>query len=255
MKYMLLICGDDTADASGMAPVEPWVEELTAGGPGTGGGVRMHGGRLRPPADAVTVRVRGGDVLRADGPFAETKEYIAGYDVLECDSLEAAVEAAAKHPVAAFGAVEVRAFWDDDDLERQIRALEDELTGAARDGDVDRTLACYAPDAEVFAPDGDVPQRGAEAVRAGYERWFAGMSGPVTREIVEFRVRVDESVAFSHALVRVRATRTGGQPLDRTLRVTTGYRAGDHRPAPYRWQIVHQHMSVPSDATSEEARS
>jgi hypothetical protein len=46
-----------------------------------------------------------------DGPFAETKELIAGFDVLECDSLDEAVEIASRHPVAAFGAIDVREFW------------------------------------------------------------------------------------------------------------------------------------------------
>ncbi|GAA4005284.1 YciI family protein [Streptomyces plumbiresistens] len=144
MKYMLLVCGDDTADASGMTPVEPWVEELGDRG------VRLHGHRLTLPSDAVTVRVRDGEVLRTDGPFAETKEYVAGFDVLECVSLEEAVEAAARHPVAAIGAMEVRPFWEDEDAEGEIRRLDAELTAAAAERDVDRLLACYAPDAETF---------------------------------------------------------------------------------------------------------
>jgi hypothetical protein len=89
-----------------MAPVEPWVGEH-----GARSGVRLHGHRLRLPAEAVTVRVRDGEVLRTDGPFAETKEYVAGYDILDCDSLEEAVEVAAQHPAATVGAMEVRAFW------------------------------------------------------------------------------------------------------------------------------------------------
>ena len=147
MKYMLLVCGDDTADASDLAPVEPWVEEL-----GVRRGVRLHGHRLRTPAEAVTVRVRDGEVLRSDGPFAETKEYVAGFDILECDSLEVAVEAAARHPVATIGAMEVRALWDDEDAEAAIRRLDAELTAAGRERDFDRAMACYAPDAEVFHP-------------------------------------------------------------------------------------------------------
>ncbi|MFD6286127.1 nuclear transport factor 2 family protein [Streptomyces sp. NPDC060205] len=237
MKYMLLVCGDDTADATGTAPVEPWVEELSVRT-----GVRLHGHRLRPPADAVTVRVREGEVLRTDGPFAETKEYVAGYDILECDSLEEAVAAAAKHPVAALGAMEVRAFWDDEDAEGEIRRLDAELTAAGRERDFDRAMACYAPDVEVFHPVSGLEQRGVDALRKAEEVWFAALSGPVEREVLEFRVRVDESIAFSHALVRMRATLAGGQALDTTARVTTGYRlTGD------RWLIVHQHTSVPFD--------
>ena len=138
MKYMLLVCGDDTADASDMAPVEPWVEEL-----GVERGVRRHGHRLSLPAEAVTVRVRDGEVLRTDGPFAETKEYVAGYDILECASMEEAVEAAARHPVATIGAMEVRAFWEDEDAEGEIRRLDAELTAAARERDFDRAMADF----------------------------------------------------------------------------------------------------------------
>jgi len=238
MKYMLLVCGDDTADASGMAPVEPWVEEQ-----GVQRGVRLHGHRLRLPAEAVTVRVRNGEVLRTDGPFAEAKEYVAGFDILECDSLEEAVQAAAKHPVATIGAMEVRAFWEDGDVEEEIRRLDAELSAAGRERDFDRAMACYAPDVEVFHPVSGLEQHGIEALRKAEEMWFSTLAGPVEREVLEFRVRVDESIAFSHALVRMRATLVGGGSLDTTARVTTGYRAAGDR-----WQIVHQHTSVPFDA-------
>lgn len=238
MKYMLLVCGDDTADASGMAPVEPWVEEL-----GAERGVRLHGHRLRLPADAVTVRVRDGEVLRTDGPFAETKEYVAGFDILDCADMEEAIEAAAKHPVATIGAMEIRAFWDDEDAEGEIRRLDEQLTEALRERDIDRAMACYAPDVEVFHPVAGMEQSGADALRKAQEQWFATLAGPADREVLDFRVRIDESVAFSHALVRLRAPLVDGTALDTTARVTTGYRAvGD------RWQIVHEHTSVPSAA-------
>jgi uncharacterized protein (TIGR02246 family) len=235
MKYMLLVCGDDTADASGMAPVEPWVEEL-----GAERGVRLHGHRLSLPADAVTVRVRDGEVLRTDGPFAETKEYVAGFDILDCADLEEAVEAAAKHPVATIGAMEVRPFWEDEDAPGEIRRLDAELTEAARERDIDRAMACYAPDVEVFHPVSGLEQSGVDALRKAAELWFSTLVGPVDREVLDFRLRVDESVAFGHALVRTRATRVDGGVLDTTARVTTGYRAAGDR-----WRIVHQHTSVP----------
>ncbi|MBK3562530.1 MULTISPECIES: YciI family protein [unclassified Streptomyces] len=212
MKYMLLVCGDDTADASGMAPVEPWVEELGDRG------VRLHGHRLALPADAVTVRVRGGEVLRTDGPFAETKEYVAGFDILECDTLEEAVEAAAKHPVATIGAMEVRPFWPmdgEEDGETQIRALDAERPGTA-------------------------------AFRKAVEDVLGGVTWPLTREVLEFHVHVDESVAFGHALVRLRGTRTDGRPLDDVLRVTTGYRNTG-----LRWEIIHEHISPATEKTGE----
>ncbi|KUL46953.1 SgcJ/EcaC family oxidoreductase [Streptomyces regalis] len=240
MKYMLLVCGDDTADASGMTPVEPWVEDLGDRN------VRLHGHRLALPAEAVTVRVRGGEVLRSDGPFAETKEYVAGFDILECDSMEEAIEAAARHPVAAIGAMEVRPFWEDEDAEGQIRALDVELTEAARARDADRTAACYAPDVAAFV-DGREHQ-GIDALRKSLEELFADVTGPVTREVLDFRVHVDESIAFGHALVRLRATRTDGAPLDDLRRVTTGYRN-----AGLRWLIAHEHVSLGSLDTEERS--
>jgi hypothetical protein len=106
MKYLLLIMSGESVQVS---PEEsdptPWVEEME------GRGVRLDGDRLRPISDATTVRVRNDELLISDGPFAETKEQIAGYDVIECADLDEAIEVASKHPVARFGTIEVRPFW------------------------------------------------------------------------------------------------------------------------------------------------
>jgi hypothetical protein len=84
---------------------EPWVDE------GKRTAVWLQGSPVEDPDAATTVRVRNGETLVSDGPFAETKEYIAGYDLLEADDLEQAVDFASRHPVAAFGALEVREVW------------------------------------------------------------------------------------------------------------------------------------------------
>jgi hypothetical protein len=70
--------------------------------------VLRGGAELHPTSSATTVRVRGGDVLLTDGPFAETKEQLAGYYVVECDTLDDAIEIAAAVPGARLGAVEIR---------------------------------------------------------------------------------------------------------------------------------------------------
>jgi hypothetical protein len=111
MKYMLLICGEEATEVSPedgtamAAGTEAWVAEMD------GRGVRLQGSRLRAVSDATTVRIRDDEALIADGPFAETKEQIAGYDILECADLDEAIEVATKHPMARFGAIEVRPFW------------------------------------------------------------------------------------------------------------------------------------------------
>jgi hypothetical protein len=66
---------------------------------------------LAPPRRARSVRVRGGKKTVTDGPFAETKEAVGGFDLLECGSIEEAVEIAASHPLAQTGPIEVRPLW------------------------------------------------------------------------------------------------------------------------------------------------
>jgi hypothetical protein len=110
MTYLLLICVPENAqltpeESAAIGPAtDSWVAEMD------GRGVRREGQPLRPVREAAVVRVRDNQVLISDGPFAETKEQIAGYDVIECSSLAEAIEVAAKHPVARFGAIEVRPF-------------------------------------------------------------------------------------------------------------------------------------------------
>ena len=63
---------------------------------------------LQPVATATSVRLRDGEVLATDGPFAETKERLGGYYLLECESLDHAIEMAAQIPAASYGTVELR---------------------------------------------------------------------------------------------------------------------------------------------------
>jgi hypothetical protein len=116
MKYLLLVCWDAArmnarAEPDPAAPREegdepfPWVDDLQARG------IWVTGDRLAPPRRARTVRIRGGKKMVTDGPFVETKEAIGGFDLLECGSLEEAVEIAATHPLAQTGTIEVRPLW------------------------------------------------------------------------------------------------------------------------------------------------
>ncbi|WP_141579400.1 YciI family protein [Actinomadura sp. WMMA1423] len=111
MRYLMMICGVEGAElpadeqAAMRADTEAWVKEMD------GRGVRKIGDRLRPTDTATTVRVRDGETLLADGPFAETKEQILGFDLIECADLEEAVEVASRHPSARYGSIEVRPLW------------------------------------------------------------------------------------------------------------------------------------------------
>jgi hypothetical protein len=80
-------------------------------------GVMAGGDELGPTRDATTVRVRDAETLVTDGPYAEVKEALGGYFVLECESLDEAVDWAARIPGAEHGAVEVRAVYVDPNAE------------------------------------------------------------------------------------------------------------------------------------------
>lgn len=113
MRYMMFVCAEEGIDLdpeqqAAIAPgLDAWLEEMD------GRGVRVIGNELTPVADATTVRVRKGEVVIADGPFAEAKEQIGGFDILECADLDEAIEIASKHPVAQFGTLEVRPFVEE----------------------------------------------------------------------------------------------------------------------------------------------
>ena len=114
MRYILLICEDETA-AQAASPAEG--EAMMAGymkfGEEMGQrGVLQTGERLRPTTDATTVQVRNGEVLTSDGPFAETKEQIGGFYIVDCKDVDEAIEVAAKIPGAQTGTIEVRPIWE-----------------------------------------------------------------------------------------------------------------------------------------------
>ncbi len=114
MRFLMLMCWDgerlnaEQEPAPGDATENegfPWLDDLQASG------MWVMGDRLAAPRRAKSVRVRGRKKLVTDGPFAETKEVVGGFDIIECGSFEEAVEIAAGHPVAEIGTIEVRPFW------------------------------------------------------------------------------------------------------------------------------------------------
>ncbi len=114
MKYMLLINSEEsfyesvTEEQIGeiMAGYGRFTEELEAAG------ANVESNRLQPTSTATTVRVRDGKTATTDGPFAETKEQLGGYYVIDVPNLDDAIAFAAKIPSAEYGSVEVRPIWE-----------------------------------------------------------------------------------------------------------------------------------------------
>jgi len=129
MKYLVfIICTDGLPAPEELAVMQRelpgWAEEVK------GRGVYLLGRELDLPQTAATVRVRDGETLVADGPFAETKEFIAGFNVLECASLDEAIEVSAKCPISWFQALEIRPFMAGLRLDEKAFAF-----GRGEDGD------------------------------------------------------------------------------------------------------------------------
>ena len=114
MRYLLTIYGDE----SGWSDVTPEQSQQIMAAYGEFGqaaqdaGVLLGGEGLQPSGTATTVRVRDGEALTTDGPFAETREQLGGYYLLDCKDLDEAIAWAAKIPGARDGSVEVRPVMD-----------------------------------------------------------------------------------------------------------------------------------------------
>src|SRR6476660_8415807 len=105
MRYLLLIRGDESAAAHADEGCFGWSGRMAERG------VLKCGGGLRPPAEGKSVRIRRRQLILSDGPFAETKEQIGGFCLIEAADLDEAVAVAAEHPAAAYATIEVRELW------------------------------------------------------------------------------------------------------------------------------------------------
>jgi hypothetical protein len=114
MRYLLLIYTPEVDDA--LLPAEDMQRTTDAynafGREASERKVMLGGEALAPTSSATTVRVRNGETLMTDGPYAETKEALGGYYLLDVKDLDEALEFAAKIPGAQSGAIEVRPIWE-----------------------------------------------------------------------------------------------------------------------------------------------
>jgi hypothetical protein len=113
MRYLLLIYTEEQAE---MPPEEVMATELAGYDVFTkelqGRGLFEAGEALHPTPSATTVRVRDGQTVTTDGPFAETKEALGGFYMIQAADLDEAIELAAKIPAAVHGSIEVRPILD-----------------------------------------------------------------------------------------------------------------------------------------------
>jgi hypothetical protein len=109
MKFLMFVSLDPERDKSdedltGTLEVEDWVTKYDDAG------VRLIGNQVQMAEGATSVSRRKGELLVTDGPYAESREWIVGFDVLECADLDEAIAVAAEHPMAVGGRLELRPF-------------------------------------------------------------------------------------------------------------------------------------------------
>ena len=112
MRYALVVSVDENTELTEEDVERQYAEFMGFQEEMEARGVLISRERLRPTSLSTTVRVRDGGLVVADGPFAETKEQIAGFYVIDCEDLDEAIEIASKVPAARWGTIEVRPVWE-----------------------------------------------------------------------------------------------------------------------------------------------
>jgi hypothetical protein len=112
MRYVLLVCADENEQLTPEDFEERYVAYVHCQEEMESRGALIARERLRPTSASTTVRVTNGQLVIADGPFAETKEQIAGYFLVEAKDLDDAVDLASLIPAVHHGTIEVRPVWE-----------------------------------------------------------------------------------------------------------------------------------------------
>ena len=112
MRYALLVCVEEGGELNEADAGRQYGEFMAFQDEMEGRGVLVARERLRPTSLSTTVRVREAGLVVADGPFAETKEQIAGFYIVECEDLDEAIEIASRNPGVRHGTIEVRPVWE-----------------------------------------------------------------------------------------------------------------------------------------------
>ena len=133
--------------------------------------------------------------------------------------------------------------------EEKIRQMIDEWVAAVKDKDVDRLMTLYSPDVVVYDVPAPLQQKGADAHRQNFEKWFASMPGRTTSAIRDLRIVAGETAAFAHCLNHIsNAPPDGRTPIDNWVRVTVCFEKRDGE-----WKATHEHISLPIDETGRSA--
>ena len=111
-QYLIAVVGEPDYDAMAPEELQQIFTDVDAVVADAGSaGIFVFGGGLHGPEATTVVDASSGAPVVTDGPYAETKEQMGGFDIIECRDLDEAIEVASKHPMARYGMIELRPFW------------------------------------------------------------------------------------------------------------------------------------------------
>lgn len=239
-------------------------------------GIMKSGEGLKPSSQAVRVRFRGKDRIVTDGPFAETKELVAGFWMWEVASMKEAVEWVKKcpNPMNEESDIDIRPCYGIEDFapcdptgqltkdeqalaERNEKMSEDEAAirrlisawrSAVEARDVDAIVADHASDAVLFDAIPPYKIEGVDKIRKAWADCLPYFPAQFTTEHRDLVVHVSGDTAFVHGLFHfnpVPADHPSGQTW---MRTTVGYQRRQGA-----WKVVHEHISIPFNPMNNQA--
>ncbi|TWT75125.1 SgcJ/EcaC family oxidoreductase [Allorhodopirellula solitaria] len=271
MRVMVMIKASPSSEA-GQMPSEQLLTEMGNFNESLVKAGIMRGGEgLKPSGEGVRVHFSGSNRTVIDGPFAETKEIIAGYWMWEVDSMDQAIEWVRRcpNPMAEDSDIEIRPVFEAEDFgdeftpelqeqedavrelagdrdEAEIRRLIARWSRALEAKDVDGLTGDYAPDAVLYDA---IPPYKAEGVDSIRKSWECCM--PYLPEVQsvhrDLKFHIAGDMAMVHGLHNFQTE--GDHPCSQSwIRVTLCYRRIDGK-----WKVIHEHVSVPFNPVDNQA--
>jgi ketosteroid isomerase-like protein len=212
----------------------------------------------------VTVRAWDGTPKVTDGAFADSGVPLAGFSVIEANDVNQVINLVAQTPCArAKGAIEVRPILAINDAGRarvmttetskvtdedQIRTIIEERVKAVSEKDSNALLSNYAPDVLSFDVINPLQNTGIDAIKKRAVSWLSSFQSSIGYEIRNLSITTGDTAAFCHYVFQVSGTLKDGAKVGMYVRATTClHKVND------KWQIVHEHQSVPFDAETGKA--
>lgn len=253
-----------------LADMGKYNEELVAAG------IMKAGEGLKPTSEAVRIRFRGSNRTVIDGPFAETKELVAGFWVWEVRSMEEAIEWVKRcpNPMSEESDIEIRPCFGIEDFaesdpsgelmeserelyatmenmsadEAEIRHMMHEWSRALESKDVDGLVKDYAPDAVLYDAIPPYKTVGTDNIRQVWVKCLPYFPEQFKSEHRDIQIHVAGDTAFAlclHHFVPTPADHPCGQTW---MRVTIGYRVFGGK-----WKVVHEHVSIPFNPMNNQS--